>query len=178
MIPTNNTELTNGAGYITGITSESIASLDDVNITSVANDQILKYDSATSKWINSTGGDAIGNFTLSSSVIDTDDSSAITITPAVVMSSDLNVQNDMVVDGSLQAESLVTTSTGTPTIESASSINLTAADRVTVTQSPINLARFTTTERNALTATNGDMIYNTTDNKFQGYANGAWVNLH
>ncbi len=177
-IPTNNTELTNGAGYITGITSESIASLDDVNITSVANDQILKYDSATSKWINSTGGDAIGNFTLSSSVIDTDDSSAITITPAVVMSSDLTVQNDMVVDGSLQAESLVTTSTGTPTIESASSINLTAADRVTVTQSPINLARFTTTERNALTATNGDMIYNTTDNKFQGYANGAWVNLH
>ena len=177
-IPTNNTELTNGAGYITGITSESIASLDDVNITSVADDQILKYDSATSKWINSTGGDAIGNFTLSSSVIDTDDSSAITITPAVVMSSDLTVQNDMVVDGSLQSESLVTTSTGTPTIESASSINLTAADRVTVTQSPINLARFTTTERNALTATNGDMIYNTTDNKFQGYANGAWVNLH
>ena len=177
-IPTNNNELTNGAGYITDITAESINSLDDVNITSVANDQILKYDSATSKWINSTGGDAIGNFTLSSSVIDTDDSSAITITPAVVMSSDLTVQNDMVVDGSLQAESLVTTSTGTPTIESASSINLTAADRVTVTQSPINLARFTTTERNALTATNGDMIYNTTDNKFQGYANGAWVNLH
>ena len=38
--------------------------------------------------------------------------------------------------------------------------------------------RLTTTERNALTATNGLMIYNTTDNKFQGYANGAWVDLH
>jgi hypothetical protein len=36
----------------------------------------------------------------------------------------------------------------------------------------------TTTERNALTAFNGSIIYNTTTNKFQGYANGAWVDLH
>lgn len=177
-IPTNNNELTNGAGFITGITTESINSLSDVNITSVANDQILKYDSATSKWVNSVGGSTIGNFTFSSSVIDTDDSSGITITPAVTTSSDLTVQNDLVVQGSITADSIVSTGTGVPTIESASSINLTAADRVTVTQSPINLASFSTTDRNGLTATNGDMIYNTTTNKFQGYANGAWVDLH
>jgi hypothetical protein len=177
-IPTNNNELTNGAGFITGITTESINSLSDVNITSVANDQILKYDSATSKWINSVGGSTIGNFTFSSSVIDTDDSSGITITPAVTTSSDLTVQNDLVVQGSITADNIISTGTGVPTIESASSINLTASDRVTVTQSPINLASFTTTDRNGLTATNGDMIYNTTTNKFQGYANGAWVDLH
>ena len=35
----------------------------------------------------------------------------------------------------------------------------------------------TTAQRNALTAANGMVIYNTTDNKFQGYENGAWVNL-
>ena len=177
-IPTNNNELTNGAGFITGITTESINSLSDVNITSVANDQILKYDSATSKWVNSVGGSTIGNFTFSSSVIDTDDSSGITITPAVTTSSDLTVQNDLVVQGSITADNIISTGTGVPTIESASSINLTASDRVTVTQSPINLASFSTTDRNGLTATNGDMIYNTTTNKFQGYANGAWVNLH
>jgi hypothetical protein len=39
------------------------------------------------------------------------------------------------------------------------------------------MASFTTTERNALTPENGDIIYNTTDNKFQGYENGAWANL-
>jgi hypothetical protein len=35
----------------------------------------------------------------------------------------------------------------------------------------------TTTQRNALTGANGMIIYNTTDNKFQGYENGAWANL-
>ena len=39
------------------------------------------------------------------------------------------------------------------------------------------LGNMTTTQRNALTAANGMMIYNTSDNKFQGYENGAWVNL-
>jgi len=39
------------------------------------------------------------------------------------------------------------------------------------------LSRMTTTQRNALTAVNGMLIYNSTDNKFQGYENGAWVNL-
>ena len=35
----------------------------------------------------------------------------------------------------------------------------------------------TTTARDALTASNGMVIYNSTLNKFQGYENGAWVNL-
>lgn len=39
------------------------------------------------------------------------------------------------------------------------------------------LGNMTTTQRNALTAANGMMIYNTSDNKFQGYEAGAWVNL-
>tara|TARA_B110000305_G_scaffold118267_1_gene132813 strand:+ start:250 stop:1464 length:1215 start_codon:yes stop_codon:yes gene_type:complete len=39
------------------------------------------------------------------------------------------------------------------------------------------LGRLTTTQRDALTAVNGMILYNSTDNKFQGYENGAWVNL-
>ena len=42
---------------------------------------------------------------------------------------------------------------------------------------PLVMASFTTTQRNALTAANGMMIYNTTTNQFEGYENGAWVSL-
>ena len=41
----------------------------------------------------------------------------------------------------------------------------------------VQFGSLTTTQRNALTAANGMVIYNTSDNKFQGYENGAWVNL-
>ena len=37
---------------------------------------------------------------------------------------------------------------------------------------------YTTTERNALSPSNGDVAYNSTTHKFQGYANGVWVDLH
>ena len=72
---------------------------------------------------------------------------------------------------------IVTASAGTPELVSDSSISLTATDRVEITQSPLKMASFTTTERNLLSAENGDIIYNTTDNKFQGYENGSWANL-
>jgi len=42
---------------------------------------------------------------------------------------------------------------------------------------PLVMASFTTTQRNALTAVNGMMIYNTTTNQFEGYENSAWVSL-
>lgn len=37
---------------------------------------------------------------------------------------------------------------------------------------------YTTTERDALTPTNGDIILNTTTNKMQARVNAAWVDLH
>jgi hypothetical protein len=36
----------------------------------------------------------------------------------------------------------------------------------------------TTTQRNALSAVVGMLIYNITTSKFQGYAGGAWIDLH
>ncbi len=41
----------------------------------------------------------------------------------------------------------------------------------------VTFGHMDSTERDALTAENGMVIYNTTTNKFQGYENGAWVNL-
>jgi hypothetical protein len=41
----------------------------------------------------------------------------------------------------------------------------------------VQFGSLTTTQRDALTAANGMVIYNTSDNKFQGYENGSWANL-
>ena len=43
----------------------------------------------------------------------------------------------------------------------------------------VNISGLTTTQRNALVnPQNGDLFYNSTTHKFQGRANGAWVDLH
>ena len=41
----------------------------------------------------------------------------------------------------------------------------------------VQVNTLTTTQRNALTAVNGMIIYNSTDSKLQGYQGGAWANL-
>jgi hypothetical protein len=46
------------------------------------------------------------------------------------------------------------------------------------TTTALVLSRLTTTQQNALTGVNGMIIYNTSTNKFRGYAGGAWVDLH
>ena len=43
--------------------------------------------------------------------------------------------------------------------------------------SPLRVANMTTTERNALTAQNGMVIYNSTTNKMQAYENNSWVDM-
>lgn len=86
------------------------------------------------------------------STLDTTDSSGITVTPVATFESDVNVQNDLNVTNVVYTDRLVTTA-------------------------PLRAPNLTTVERDALTPGNGDIIYNTTDQKFQGYENGAWANL-
>lgn len=145
--------------------------LTDLGISDGTNGHVLTTD-GNGNFTFQAGGDSVGNFTFSSSTISTDDSSAITIVQGVT------VQSDLTVDGTITVNDIVSTSTGVPTIDSASSINLSATDRVVINKSPLNFANFTTAERDALAATNGDIIYNESTNKFQGYANGSWVDLH
>ncbi len=126
-----------------------------------------------------SGNLTAGAMLLSGSNIDTSDSSGITVTPGVTMSSDLTVENNLVVSNTLVCDTLevtnfTTAGAGTPELTSDTAILLTAGTRVEVTQSPFKLASFTNTTRDALSAENGDMIYNTTNNRPEMYVNGAW----
>lgn len=78
----------------------------------------------------------------------------------------------------LSANSITNTGTGIPTINSATSINFTASTVVRTTSSPFQFYNCTSTVRDTIAASNGYVIYNTTTNKLQVYANGTWVDLH
>tara|TARA_B100000131_G_C18060819_1_gene590358 strand:+ start:321 stop:1067 length:747 start_codon:yes stop_codon:yes gene_type:complete len=60
---------------------------------------------------------------------------------------------------------------------SAGSISGTSVE-VTGTTGSVKLPTLTTTQRNALSAANGMLVYNSTTSKIEAYAGGAWVQLH
>jgi hypothetical protein len=158
---------------------QPITSILDLGISDGTNGQVLTTDGAGAFTFQdqAAGGGSVGNFTFASSVIDTDDSSGIIITPSTTVNSDLTVENDLTVRNTAYANTFVATSTGTPTIDSASTITLSSQDGTIVTGGPFRLPSYNNTERDALTAANGDMIYNTQDNKIQAYINGIWRRL-
>ena len=128
--------------------------------------------------ITLTGGANTGDVNFSGTTIDSGDSSAITFTPAVLMNSDLTVENDLTVNNDINVKgSLNTVGSGTPEIFSDNEIELNAGTRIQATTGPFQMLTVTTVQRDALTPANGDIIYNTTDNAFQGRANGSWTSL-
>lgn len=80
-------------------------------------------------------------------------------------------------DNDTQVRVEATTDEDTIRFATAGTEVATMTSSATVFANAVQVASMTTTERNALTAANGMIIYNTTDNKFQGYENGSWANL-
>jgi hypothetical protein len=79
--------------------------------------------------------------------------------------------------GAVTASTFNSTAAGSPVITSGTSITLAAVSEVIVSATPLRLASFTTTARNGITAANGQMIYNSSDNTVQVYANGSWLTI-
>ena len=177
---------------------EFFTAADDSTQRAISNGELIKFIGAGGVTTSSdadgnitiTGGGSTGNITFVTTTIDSSDSSAIIFTPAVIFNSDITVQNELFVDNNINVTGNLTTSnlivsgeissqgSGVPEIVSDNEILLEAGTRVEIVSSPIKLASFSSAARDLLTASNGDMIYNTTTNKFQGRASGAWVDLH
>jgi len=89
-----------------------------------------------------------------------------------------NASADTLTVVNLVATNINATGAGTQTISAGANIELDATNRVLVTDTPFRLANLTTVQRDAIASpVNGDIIYNTTDNKFQGYATSTWEDL-
>jgi len=79
--------------------------------------------------------------------------------------------------GGINTTALSDAGLGATSITSTSALTLDTSDGTRVTGGPFRLPSLTDTERDALTAVNGDMIYNTTSNKIEAYQNGGWIEL-
>jgi hypothetical protein len=133
--------------------------------------------------VNASGSGAITVLSLAGGGV-ASSGSGFPFTGSAIITGSLGITGPVVISGSLTNTGAVTasafaiTSVGTPTIESATNINLTAGGSVLITTSSLRLASFSDAQTSSLTAVNGDMIYNSTTHKFMGYASGSWVQLH
>jgi len=96
----------------------------------------------------------------------------------VLTGGDKNMGLDAMVATSNFTDRTIRSGTIKPTIDSTYDIGDSAVVYNVGYYNRLSLKAMTTTVRNTLTVDDGDIIYNSTDNKFQGRANGAWVNLH
>jgi len=99
--------------------------------------QVLTTDGAGTYTFETIDTDTIGNFTIANSNIDTDDSSAITITPSVIAESDMTVQNDLTVNHDIFASTItineiITQAVGDPELFSENNLTLTATNNLIV----------------------------------------------
>ena len=157
LIPVDINELTDTDGLLGsgGGSSYTDANVDThLNLSSAASNTVLSWNGTDYAWVAQANGGGTGDGYDQS--LNTTDS----VEFASVTTSDLTIVG-----------------AGTTTINAGSNIVLDSPNRVSTT-APFKLATMDTAARDAIIATSGDMIYNTDVNKFQGYANGAWVDLH
>ena len=97
----------------------------------------------------------------------------------VEASSETTTVNTMMFDETVQFnKGFVLNNTGVANITSPTNLELQAANRVLIVGAPLQLPRMTTSQRDAIVAPlDGDMIYNITIKRFEGYEDGKWVSI-
>ena len=79
----------------------------------------------------------------------------------------------------LVVDNITSQSSGTPTLTSSADINMVTGASVTVSKNGssgggFRVGNMTTSQRNALSAANGEIIYNTTNSQMEIYEHSAW----
>jgi hypothetical protein len=145
-----------------------------LNTSGAGTNEVLSWNGSDYAWVAQSGGggDVVtdttpqlgGNLDLNSN--------------DVTGTGNINITGAITASGTVTADTFETTSTGAATVEAATNLNLDAGNAVVISNSPLRLKSYTTTQRNALTSQAGDVIYNTTNARVEFYENGAWSNSH
>ncbi len=86
--------------------------------------------------------------------------------------------NNITATDTVTAANFVGAGAGTPTLSSATNLDLSAVAAVRVIGGgSFRLPSLTSTQISALVPSNGDLVYNSTVNKIQGYEASAWSNI-
>ena len=125
--------------------------------------------------VGDTGNLAIRNTAALSNIVLTSENEINSVVSSTTILS--VASSGVTVAGDVSADTFSLATPGTPVITSASTITLDAPDGTIVQNGPFRLPSFTTTQRNALTAVNGDMIYNSYTNKAQVREKNKWNDL-
>lgn len=78
----------------------------------------------------------------------------------------------------LTATNFSISGTGTGVIESSTDLTLSAGNRVSITGGPLKVANITDANLALVVGQTGDVVYNSTNNRFQFFENTDWVELH
>lgn len=116
--------------------------LTSLGITEGTTGQVLTTNGSGTYTFETIDTDTIGNFTMANSNIDTDDSSAITITPSVIAQSDLTVENNLTVTNSITASTItineiITEAEGAPELYSESNLTIIAVNDILISANKI-----------------------------------------
>ena len=189
------------ATYINNLVSKGIGDLTNVDISGVQNGQVLKWSSGSSTFVpanDSAGGG--GGSSYSNADVDTHlntstatnnqilswtgtDYDWITGTGGASFDQNLNTTDSVEFAGLIVNGPMQTTTAGTPTITANSNLVMEIGGSVTISKNSSNagggfrVASLTSTQRNALSAANGEIVYNTSTNKLQTYENNSWEDV-
>tara|TARA_B100000282_G_scaffold139502_1_gene100207 strand:+ start:474 stop:2762 length:2289 start_codon:yes stop_codon:yes gene_type:complete len=155
-----------GALYNTGVTNNNGTGTVTFTPPMDAPDELYYYCNVHSAMkgiikIIGAGGASTGDISFSASTMS---STGNTIT----------INDNLSVTGSISSSQA-----GAPILSSASSITLEAdsSSRVHVSQSPFRLYNVSTTNRNAITAADGDLVYDSDLDGVFAFQNGSWINI-
>lgn len=153
------------ATYINNLVSKGINDLTNVDISGIQNGQVLKWAAGSSTFV--PGNDSAGSGGGGGNPFDQD-----------LNTTDSAVFAGLIVNGPMQ-----TTTTGTPTVTANSNLVLKAGGSVTISKDDSNngggfrVATLTTGQRDALSAANGEIVYNSTTDTLQTYQANAWADV-